>query len=428
MLATMRIAVIGAGASGLVATWLLQPNYDVTCFEASNDLGGNAQKRIVHVGGESLSVQLGPTFMMPKDYSAFFKILSILEVPSERTPMQLSVLDDQGRAHFISPSLHPFRLGSLSNLTSTKDLYYLRAILNETLKLAKKSDKSTTWHDFIPFLDLPKDFIHSVAYPIVSGFFGLNYETASQISAYCALLYMALCLPTLSNGVQFARSVVGGTHRWIEALGDRLRVGTVQLDCPVTRIKPLPGGKVILEHAQGEEIFDHVVVTTQPWSAAEFIDDEEIVRALQKFPSLPAEIAIHPDPLVPVANKAWSPAMIFAGTESSQLSTFAGSLGGQKLYRSWITEGTKTPKSILAHHTFRHLVPLPEVVDAQRSIQSINAKGSIHFAGAWTHDLDSHEAAIRSGIGAAKALGANNLLLSKIGSPTARYGFGVKEA
>ena len=38
----MRIAVVGAGVSGLVAAHLLHPSHDVTVFEAAAYAGGHA--------------------------------------------------------------------------------------------------------------------------------------------------------------------------------------------------------------------------------------------------------------------------------------------------------------------------------------------------------------------------------------------------
>ena len=38
----MRIGIIGAGAAGLTASWLLSENHDVTLFEKQDRLGGHA--------------------------------------------------------------------------------------------------------------------------------------------------------------------------------------------------------------------------------------------------------------------------------------------------------------------------------------------------------------------------------------------------
>ncbi|WP_438970481.1 FAD-dependent oxidoreductase, partial [Methylophaga sp.] len=37
----MKIAVIGAGISGLTAAWYLAKDYDVTVFEANDYIGGH---------------------------------------------------------------------------------------------------------------------------------------------------------------------------------------------------------------------------------------------------------------------------------------------------------------------------------------------------------------------------------------------------
>ena len=50
----MRIAVVGAGVSGLVAAHRLRARHDVVLFEAQDRLGGHAHAHDVTVAGEQL--------------------------------------------------------------------------------------------------------------------------------------------------------------------------------------------------------------------------------------------------------------------------------------------------------------------------------------------------------------------------------------
>ena len=55
-----RLAVIGAGVSGLTAAYLLQRRYDVTLFEAEDRLGGHAHThRVITPKGDELAVDSG---------------------------------------------------------------------------------------------------------------------------------------------------------------------------------------------------------------------------------------------------------------------------------------------------------------------------------------------------------------------------------
>jgi uncharacterized protein len=54
-----RIAVIGAGISGLSAAWLLGQKYEVTLFEAGDYLGGHTNTVDVTLDGVSHPVDTG---------------------------------------------------------------------------------------------------------------------------------------------------------------------------------------------------------------------------------------------------------------------------------------------------------------------------------------------------------------------------------
>jgi len=55
----MKIAIIGAGISGLTAAYRLSPAYDVTLFEANDYLGGHTNTVEVELGGERQVIDTG---------------------------------------------------------------------------------------------------------------------------------------------------------------------------------------------------------------------------------------------------------------------------------------------------------------------------------------------------------------------------------
>ena len=54
-----RIAVVGAGVSGLTAAYVLQRAADVTLYEAEDRLGGHAHTHDVEVGDRIVGVDSG---------------------------------------------------------------------------------------------------------------------------------------------------------------------------------------------------------------------------------------------------------------------------------------------------------------------------------------------------------------------------------
>ena len=55
----MKIAIIGAGISGLTAAYRLSLNHDITLFEANDYLGGHTHTVDVEWGGERHAIDTG---------------------------------------------------------------------------------------------------------------------------------------------------------------------------------------------------------------------------------------------------------------------------------------------------------------------------------------------------------------------------------
>lgn len=86
-----RIAVIGAGVSGLTTAWLLAEKHDVQLFEAGDYAGGHTNTEQVDAGGRSWPVNTGFIVFNDWTYPNFMRLMDRLEVPSEVSDMSFSV-------------------------------------------------------------------------------------------------------------------------------------------------------------------------------------------------------------------------------------------------------------------------------------------------------------------------------------------------
>ncbi len=71
-----RIAVVGAGAAGLTAAWLLRGRYAVTLFEAGSEPGGHALTHVVADGPDAgTALDVGFMVLNDRNYPTMHRLL-----------------------------------------------------------------------------------------------------------------------------------------------------------------------------------------------------------------------------------------------------------------------------------------------------------------------------------------------------------------
>ena len=86
-----RIAVIGAGISGLSCSWLLSQRHDVTLFEQEARLGGHSNTRDITVGGKAVRVDTGFIVYNVGAYPNLVALFDHLKVETYDTSMGFAV-------------------------------------------------------------------------------------------------------------------------------------------------------------------------------------------------------------------------------------------------------------------------------------------------------------------------------------------------
>src|ERR1700747_3649339 len=117
----MKIAIVGAGISGLVTAHLLHREHEITVFEAGARAGGHANTVRVDTAHETHHVDTGFIVFNDRNYPNFERLLSRLGVEWKTSTMSFSVSDGRGdfeysggspnglfakRAHLLTPWFH----------------------------------------------------------------------------------------------------------------------------------------------------------------------------------------------------------------------------------------------------------------------------------------------------------------------------------
>ena len=114
----MKVAIVGAGVSGLVAAHLLHRDHEITVFEAGGYAGGHTNTVRVDTPNETHHVDTGFIVFNDRNYPNFERLLERLGVASQPSTMTFSVSDAAGdfeyngsspnglfakRAHLVTP-------------------------------------------------------------------------------------------------------------------------------------------------------------------------------------------------------------------------------------------------------------------------------------------------------------------------------------
>ena len=117
----MRIAIVGAGVSGLVTAHLLHRTHDITVFEAGAYAGGHTNTVAVETEAGVHHVDTGFIVFNDRNYPRFERLLQRLDVAWQPSSMTFSVSDEHGdfeyngsspnglfakRAHLVTPWFH----------------------------------------------------------------------------------------------------------------------------------------------------------------------------------------------------------------------------------------------------------------------------------------------------------------------------------
>lgn len=323
------VAVVGAGAAGLGAAWLLsQGNYDVTIFEASSHAGGHAHTVDIPIpnGLTSTTIPVDAGFIVynTRTYPDLVSLFEYLGLEEDNSSMSFA-------ASIENPDGTFFEWGSdsLASLFADRSNLY-RTSMYIMLYDMRRFNKSV--HDFIHRLEADPNyskrnitlgeflesgaysstFIRSYLIPMVSAVWSASFNNAMLFPARTLFHFF------VNHGLAqvFARpqwrTPAGRSRDYVNKLLTDFEKnrGVVLLNHRVTKVERTPEHVVV--HPEGFEpaSFDHVVFATHPPTTLRILGDsatEDEKRILGAFRYSENKAYIHYDPRFMPTNKAtWS--------------------------------------------------------------------------------------------------------------------------
>jgi uncharacterized protein len=412
-----RIAVIGAGVSGITAAYLLARGNDVTLFESDSRLGGHAHTHLLERGHGQVALDSGFLVFNHRTYPTLTRLLSELGVASQDSEMSMSVrcagcgLQYAGKRG-LGGILAGFSAGSgqYSRLL-TQVLRFHRAA---RALLACNDGAEPTLGAFLKQARFSRHFVTHFALPFVAAVWSCPPGAALDYPARYLFAFLDNHgLLSVAGSPQW-RTITGGSARYVALAAQQ--VTAVRARTPVTAVRRLPGAAIVQDHSGQASTFDGVVIATHPDQALALLADPTPAEryVLGAFRYSTSAVLLHTDPgPLPASRQvrsSWNYLLrschaADAGVQVSYYLNRLQRLNGPEDYVVTLN-GADLVRSdnVLATMNYRHPIYNPASVAAQRRLPELN-DGVTAYAGAY-HGWGFHEDGCRSGVAAAASLGA----------------------
>ena len=414
-----RIAVVGAGISGLASAWLLGRHHDVTLFEAGAYLGGHTNTVEVTLEGKTHPVDTGFLVFNEKTYPNLIAMFALLGVESVETEMSFAVSLENPDLEWAGSNLATV-FGQKKNLLRPSFWMMLSDILRFNREsaawLVAHPDQSISLQDFLDDGSYSSGFTDWYLLPMAAAIWSCP---TGQMRDMPLATFIRFCQ---NHGLlqvfdrPLWRTVKGGGREYVRKIADQL--DDIRLACPVSGVAREADG-LRVSHAEGSEVFDQVVMACHSDQSLKILGNSasdaqrEVLSAIRYQPN---RAVLHTDPaLLPRDEKLWSAWNYFAGSGEPGEQPVGVSYLINKLqplpFKTPVVETLNParepdPAKVIAEFEYAHPIIDGPAIAAQQKLAEVQGENGIWLAGAWG-SYGFHEDGLKSALRVVNGMGVN---------------------
>ena len=411
----MKIAVVGAGISGMVAAYLLSDEHDITVFEANDYVGGHTNTVTISTEQGAYAVDTGFIVFNDWTYPNFTALLRRLSIATQPSTMSFSVKCAQSGLEYNGTSLNAL-FAQRRNLLRPSFHRMLVDILrfNRTVpRLLQQGDDYTTLGDYLRAHHYSASFVEHYIIPMGAAIWSADPQHVWQIPAFFFLQFFHKHGMLRVNRRPQWCVIKGGSQQYVRALIHSYRQ-RIRLRCPVQAVTRTRDSVAVKSPGNEAERFDQVVLATHSDQALTLLTDpsEQERIVLGALPYQRNEIVLHTDTtLLPRAPRAWASWNYHRPLEPQGQVTMTynmnllQSLQAQQTFCVTLNQTAAIdPRSILRTMTYDHPVYTVRGIAAQKQYASINGVNRTYFCGAyWGNGF--HEDGVNSALAVGQCFG-----------------------
>ena len=416
----MRIAVVGAGISGLSAAWLLGQRHNVVLYEAEGRLGGHSNTVDVSAPEGPCPVDTGFIVYNLAAYPnliAFFEALGVETAPSD---MSFAVSLDDG-AYEYSGSGFSGLFGQPENICRPSHWRMVGEILRFFREAGDTPPNSisvnTTLGEWLDARGYSQRFIHGHIAPMAAAIWSAPVDDMLDFPFTAFVRFFANHGLLQAFGRPGWRTVKGGSRAYVERI-ERGFTGRISLSDPVVEVKGSASGAIVRTMSGSEERFDAALLACHANDALGIVSNAglEMRNILSAFRYQRNEAVLHTDQsFMPKRPRLWSSWNYLGrrddikneGAEDMSVTYWMNRL--QPLptktnYFVTLNPFRAIPDDATAgRFVYHHPVYDAAALSAQRELWTLQGKNRLWFAGSY-FGYGFHEDGLQSGLAAAEDL------------------------
>ena len=412
----MKIAIIGGGAAGMTAAYLLNNSHHVTVFEKQPILGGNIRtlnKNVTNVDlPPNVYIDNGVIEFQQDRFIYFHKLMKKLGVQTEPIRGGSTALFFDNSRYISAPGV--IRDSQLSFIQRTKAYGKLWPILLDYRRFLSRTKTPADWVSR-PMSHFWRDDVWSKWQRMLLMYgYSIPFSLLDDFPAEIGVA----TLRQSGHGTAWTR-VVGGVYTYIEKILETFN-GDIHLDTQINSIHRSQE-RVSISLPSGLEMdFDKVIFATPPDQVLALLADPtaEEQRRFGDWRPNHATTLIHTDMSIyrPYGIAHFSEFDLFekkSGEDAgynAYLNRLCGLSPGQETHYNlaYNLEEQIEPSKVI--HRQEHHTPLytTSAIEHRKEVVSTNGERNTYHAGAWLGN-GLHEGAIESAVAVAQLLGGAQL-------------------
>ncbi|KQI73433.1 cyclopropane-fatty-acyl-phospholipid synthase [Loktanella sp. 5RATIMAR09] len=416
-IAPKKIAVIGAGISGMGAAHALAQDHQVVLFEAEGRLGGHARTRMAGKNSDQ-AVDTGFIVFNYANYPHLTKLFDDLDVPVTKSNMSFGASFSGGRMEYGLASMNAL-FAQRSNIASPRFLRMVRDILKFNAKgLEASQDETLTIGQLLKKLKLSDYFRDHYLLPFSGAIWSTPKEKILDFPAYAMMKFFDNHALLSATGQHQWFTVDGGSREYVTRLGaNMLKRGVeTRLGAPIDAVRRTSAGVEVKTHGAEWEAFDEVVFATHSDDTLAMLSDATAVEksVLGAVRYQPNKVVLHSDTsIMPKRRQVWS-SWIYS-EDAQRTDTEINLTYWMNSLQPWlkaedmmVTLNSNRPIKedlIWDEVTLRHPVYDLEAIAAQDAAAAMNGANRTWFCGAWMKN-GFHEDGLSSALDVVNSLNA----------------------